>query len=168
MRLSQESLILRSLNDCIYSYEVRRWDSFDAVGKSSKIVKSLPDQSTLVDRFSMLDFLGNLSCPFEECFVKIVAEAENLNIPTDHHIPVQFSKSEPFNYRPEQKITFDQKSCQRNETALSFDVLAVHPEPFVWFDIRFSGGDFVENLIWITEPRTTVTLELNDISGKSS
>ena len=117
----------------------------------------------------MSDFLGNFSCPDKECFVKIVAEADNLNIPTDYHAPVELSKSEPFNNRPEQKITFDQKSCQRcNDTTLSFDVLAVHPEPFVWFDIRFNGGDFVENLIWITEPRTTITLELNDMSGKST
>ena len=117
----------------------------------------------------MSDFLGNFSCPDKECFVKIVAEADNLNIPTDYHAPVELSKSEPFNNRPEQKITFDQKSCQRcNDTTLSFDVLAVHPEPFVWFDIRFNDGDFVENLIWITEPRTTITLELNDMSGKST
>ena len=115
----------------------------------------------------MSDFLGNFSCPRIQCFVKIYAGAENLNIPTDYHIPVELSESEPFNNRPDQQITFDKKSCQRNETTLSFDVLAGYPEPFVWFDIRFSGGDFVENLIWITEPRTTITLELNDMNEKS-
>ena len=129
------------------------------------MVKTLPDQSTLVDSFKMMDFLGNFSC--EECFLKITAEAEDLIIPADYHIPVELSKSAPFKNQAGQKITFDQKSCQRNDTSLSFDVLAVYPEPFVWFDIRFNGGEFAENLIWITEPRTTITLDLTDTTGKS-
>ena len=115
----------------------------------------------------MLDFLRNASCPVEECFVKIIAEGENLNIPNDHHIPVEFPKSKPFQTRGNQKITIDQKSCKSSHTNLTFDVLALYPEPFVWFDIRFNGGDFVDNLIWVTEPRTTITLELTDLSGES-
>ena len=89
-----------------------------------------------------------------------------MDIPSEHHIPVELPKSKPFQNRNTQKITFDRKSCQRNDTSMSFDILASYPEPFVWLDINFHGGDFADNLVWLTEPRTTVTLELTDGTSK--
>ena len=165
--------ILKNHNENYSSYHIRRWDSFDVIAKESKTVEVLSDQSSNVDSFNMLDFLEKYDVSETECFVEIIVNDDDglLSKLSDFHIPVEFNKSTPFKpskpFPSPQKLTFDRKSCHINETIFAFDILAVNPEPFVWFDINFDGGDFIDNLIWITEPRTTISLQLSDTSEKS-
>ena len=143
--------------------KIFNWNDFGSLATVEiKSVKILKNQATDIFHENVVKFLNTNKCPYGaigDCFVTISLKFENSNIDKlqTWHSPVSYKNSVPFSSKIKTELSADIASCKMNAQGnIQFDIIASHPQPFVWIETSFLGGDFDINNVLIKEKKTSI------------
>jgi len=128
-------------------------------------IKISKNSATEILKENVIKFLNTNKCPYGatgDCFITFELKLDSNSAKSESkileswHSPVPYKNSIPFSSKIQTKLVVDNDSCRVDEKTkmITFDVVASHPQPFVWVESTIVGGDFEKNNILISKTKT--------------